>query len=41
MEDKKLGDRILEGLIQRASGMVPSRVLALTFLTEGHQLWNH
>lgn len=28
MKDKELGDRILEGLIPRVSGMVPGRVLA-------------
>lgn len=33
MKDKELGDRILEGLIPRVSGMVPGRVLALLFVT--------
>lgn len=41
MKDKELGDRILEGLIPRVSGMVPGRVLALLFVTVGHLLWNH
>ena len=41
MKDQELGGRILEGLIARASGMAPSRALALSFLTVSHLLWNH